>query len=226
MSAGKRGEKITPCGTVGFGGFKISSSFLPGRPGLRNSQMSFLVFRQTCVNFIESHVEKNICQSNSYAYCTVNGDYYGAVEDTDGTIEIAKNDADTRGETWYYAVNGDMSAGSLLKSTGKDDLRKSVWYEAAMNAGALRPFQNEMAISAVYPIYGNYGTPEGVLTASLLLSDISNLATIVNGHCKRTRRLRRNRGKGLRIFDCEFQWRRQLYRFRRWKAGAEISGRP
>jgi len=135
---------------------------------------------------ILSSYSKNIF---SYAYCSVNGDYYGAVKDMDGTIEIAKNDVNTGGETWYYAVNDDMSAGSFLKSTDKDDLRTSVWYKAAMNAGVpvfspayMSPFQNEMAIAAVYPIYGDYGTLEGVLTASLLLPDISeNLSGIVNG---------------------------------------------
>lgn len=136
---------------------------------------------------ILSSYTKNIF---SYGYCTVDGDYYGAVNDMDGTIEIVKNDADTGGKTWYYAVNNDMSAGSFLKSTGKDDPRTSVWYETAMNAGApvfspayKSPFQNEMAIAAVYPVYGSYGTLEGVLTASLLLPDISeNLAGIVDGH--------------------------------------------
>lgn len=126
----------------------------------------------------------------SYAYCTVNGDYYGAVKDMDGAIEIAKNNADTGGETWYYTVNDDMSAGSFLKSTGKDDLRTSVWYKAAMNAGTpvfspayKSPLQNEIAIAAVYPIYNHYGTLEGVLAASLLLPDISeNLGGIVDGH--------------------------------------------
>lgn len=136
---------------------------------------------------ILSSYTKNIF---SYAYCTVDGNYYGAVKDMDGTVKIAKNDADTGGETWYYAVNDDMSAGSFLKSTGKDDLRTSVWYEAAMNAGTpvfspayKSPFQNEMAMAAVYPIYDSYGTLEGVLTASLLLPDVSeNLAGIVNGY--------------------------------------------
>lgn len=134
---------------------------------------------------ILSSYEENIF---SYAYCSVSGDYYGAVKDMDGNIEITKSNADTGGETWYYAINDDMSAGSFLKSTGKDDPRTSVWYEVAVNAGApvfspvyWCPLRNEVAIAAVYPIYGSYGTLEGVLTASLLLPDISeNLAGIVN----------------------------------------------
>lgn len=116
----------------------------------------------------------------SFSYCTADGNYYGAIKDKNGAVEIIKNTAQTSGKTGYYAVNKDMTAGKLIESTGKTDLRTSVWYQTAVTAktAAFSPvykcsYLNEMAVSAVYPVYDNHGGLKGVLAARLLLPSIS-----------------------------------------------------
>ena len=116
----------------------------------------------------------------SFSYCTAGGDYYGAIKDKNGATEIIKNTAETNGETRYYSVNQDMTAGKLIESTGKTDLHTSDWYQTAVKTktAVFSPvykcsYLNEMAISAVYPVYDNHGGLKGVLAARLLLPSIS-----------------------------------------------------
>ena len=117
----------------------------------------------------------------SFSYCTADGDYYGAIYNKDGMIEIIKNLEETNRETRYFPVNDDMTTGVYKESTGKTDPRLSDWYHAAEIAktAVFSPVYkcsllNEMAISAVYPIYTENGTLKGVLASRLLLPDISD----------------------------------------------------
>ena len=123
----------------------------------------------------------------SFSYGTVDGAYYGARRNPDGAIEIMKNDASTCGESWYYAVKDDMTAGERVVNAGKFDPRARVWYLAAVQTGApafstvYKHFvMDDMAISAAWPIYGSNRELKGVLGTHVLLSSIGNyLSNIV-----------------------------------------------
>ena len=67
----------------------------------------------------------------SFSYCTADGDYYGAIYNKDGMIEMIKNLEETNRETRYFPVNDDMTTGLYKESTGKTDPRLSDWYHAA-----------------------------------------------------------------------------------------------
>ena len=126
----------------------------------------------------------------SFSYCSANGDFYGAIKDNNGKIRFVENSSETGGRTLYYSVGRNLSIGNLLQNMGKADLRTSEWYRAAEAAGhpAFSPvdkclFRNEMAVAAVYPIYDSEKMLQGVLTAQILLPDISvKLASIVKNY--------------------------------------------
>lgn len=115
----------------------------------------------------------------SFSYGTLNGEYYGARRNEKGSIEIMRNNAGTGGNSWYYSVNEDMSAGDLAVQAGKFDPRTRAWYKEAVEAGKVtfspvykHFIMNDLAISAACPIYTKDGELQGVLGSHMLLTDI------------------------------------------------------
>ena len=70
----------------------------------------------------------------SFSYGTVNGEYYGARRNENGVVEIMRNNTETGGNSWYYSVNEDMTAGAVVVDAGKFDPRTREWYKAAVEA--------------------------------------------------------------------------------------------
>lgn len=115
----------------------------------------------------------------SFSFGTVNGEYYGARRNEKGVIEIMRNNAGTGGNSWYYSVNEDWTAGDLVVQAGRFDPRTRAWYKAAVESGGpvfsslYKHFvMDDLTVSAAWPIYNETGTLEGVLGTHMLLSDI------------------------------------------------------
>ena len=118
------------------------------------------------VGVLSSHGE----EIYSFSFGAANGEYYGARRNEQGIIEIMKNNADTGGNSWYYSVNDDMTAGELVVQAGPFDPRTRTWYKAAKEAGGpvLSPvykhfIMDDLAVSAAWPIYDDNGELQGVL---------------------------------------------------------------
>ncbi len=115
----------------------------------------------------------------SFSYGTENGEYYGARRNKNGVIQIMKNNATTGGNSWYYSVNDDLTAGELAMQAGQFDPRTRAWYKAAVVAEGptfsliYKHFvMDDLAISYACPIYSKDGTIQGVLGTHILLNDI------------------------------------------------------
>lgn len=138
------------------------------------------------VGVLSSHGE----EIYSFSFGAANGEYYGARRNEQGIIEIMKNNADTGGNSWYYSVNDDMTAGELVVQAGPFDPRTRTWYKAAKEAGGpvLSPvykhfIMDDLAISAAWPIYDDNGELQGVLGTHMLLSGIgAHLEETVKGY--------------------------------------------
>lgn len=127
------------------------------------------------VGVLSSHDD----QIYSFSYGTANGEYFGARRNKSGVIEIMRNNAGTGGNSWYYSVNEDLTAGELVVQAGKFDPRERLWYKVAEAAAAptLSPVykhfvMDDLTISAACPIYDANGKLQGVLGTHMLLSDI------------------------------------------------------
>lgn len=116
----------------------------------------------------------------SFSYGTENGEYYGARRNEKSEIEIMRSDSETNGESWYYSINNDLTAGQLVANFGKFDSRTRDWYTAAKEKRG-STFSNvyehfvmkDLAITAAYPIYDNEGDLKGVLGTHFTLSKIN-----------------------------------------------------
>jgi diguanylate cyclase (GGDEF)-like protein/PAS domain S-box-containing protein len=136
------------------------------------------IFREKFfVGVLSSHNE----EIYSFSYGTVNGEYYGARRNENGVIEIMRNDASTGGNSWYYSVKEDLTAGELIVKAGKFDPRTRAWYKAAVETGdpALSPVykhfvMDDLTISAAWPIYDSSNKLQGVLGTHMLLSGIGD----------------------------------------------------
>ena len=127
------------------------------------------------VGVLEAHNE----EIYSFTYGTAKGEYYGARRNTNNVIEVLKNNASTSGETWYYSVNDDLTAGELVLRTEIFDPRTRAWYKAAVEVRGpvFSPIykhfvMDDLTVSAAWPIYNKKGTLEGIMGAHMLLSDI------------------------------------------------------
>ncbi|MEA5026677.1 MAG: diguanylate cyclase [Erysipelotrichaceae bacterium] len=116
----------------------------------------------------------------SLSYGSADGAYYGARRNENNEIEIMINDQQTGGNSWYYSVNEQMTAGELIKDAGDFDPRLRAWYQAAATTGKpiFSPiyqhfFMNDLAISTAYPIYQD-NELIGVLGTHILLSGIND----------------------------------------------------
>lgn len=117
----------------------------------------------------------------SFSYGTENGEYYGARRNEKNEIEIMKNDTQTNGDSWYYSVTKDLTAGQLVVETGKFDPRTRDWYKIAKEKQ--RPVfspiykhfvMDDLTVSAAYPIYNRDGILQGVLGTHIILSKINS----------------------------------------------------
>ncbi|MDD4295519.1 MAG: diguanylate cyclase [Ruminiclostridium sp.] len=117
----------------------------------------------------------------SFSYGTANGEYYGARRNKDGEIEIMKNNAATGGQSWYYSVKDDLTAGELVVQVGQFDPRTRAWFKAAVAAGVptFSPIykhfvMDDLTISYACPVYNDDGTLKGVLGTHMLLKEVGN----------------------------------------------------
>lgn len=115
----------------------------------------------------------------SFSFGTANGEYFGARRNENGVIQIMKNNASTGGNSWYYSVNDDLTAGELAVQAGQFDPRTRAWYKAAVAAEEpiFSPIykhfvMNDLTISYASPVYNKEGTLQGVLGTHMLLNDI------------------------------------------------------
>ncbi len=115
----------------------------------------------------------------SFSYGTENGEYYGARRNEKGVIEIMRNDVSTGGNSWYYSVNEELTAGERVVVAGKFDPRTRAWYKAAQEAAgpAFSPIykhfvMSDLTISAAWPIYDSDGNLRGVMGTHVLLSSV------------------------------------------------------
>lgn len=81
--------------------------------------------------FFVGVMKANIEEVYSFSYGTENGEYYGARRNVKNEIEIMKNDAETNGNSWYYSITKDLTAGELSVEAGKFDPRTRDWYKIA-----------------------------------------------------------------------------------------------
>jgi diguanylate cyclase (GGDEF)-like protein/PAS domain S-box-containing protein len=129
----------------------------------------------------------------SFSYGTESGDYYGARRNEDGVIEIMRNNSFTGGNSWYYSVDEDLTAGELVVKAGSFDPRTRAWYVAAAETerGVFAPvykhfIMDDLTISGAWPIYNEMGELQGVLGTHILLSRIEeylkNSINVYNGY--------------------------------------------
>lgn len=116
----------------------------------------------------------------SFSYGTVNGEYYGARRNKNNDIEIMKNNADTKGHSFYYSITNEMTSSELVVDAGEFDPRTRNWYKVAkdnqkpMFSAIYKHFiMDDLTISAAVPIYKG-GELQGVLGSHITLSRIDN----------------------------------------------------
>jgi len=107
VTANELGKKLIENKTIDFFNEKSRNSFFIG--------------------ILESY-EKEIY---SFTYATVDGEYYGALRNKKGELDLIKNNDETGGEIWRCNVNEDMTAGALIQNAGTFDPRLQEWYQAA-----------------------------------------------------------------------------------------------
>ncbi|MCR3955723.1 MAG: diguanylate cyclase [Gudongella sp.] len=122
----------------------------------------------------------------SFSLGTETGEYYGARRNGDGQVELMINNSETGGNSWYYHVNEDGTAGDLSRDAGLFDPRTRAWYEKALEEEgfSFSPIykhfvMNDLTISASQPILNAAGDPEGVLGAHVLLSGLNGALSAI-----------------------------------------------
>lgn len=118
-------------------------------------------------------------KSYSFSYGTVLGDYFGAQCNKNGTIEIIRKDSSTNGESWFYSVNEDFTAGEVIQKNGPYDPRTNLWYQTAAETQKptftpiyQNPIMEDLTLSFACPVYNNNGELEGVIGTHILLNNI------------------------------------------------------
>lgn len=115
----------------------------------------------------------------SFSCGTETGEYYGARRNENGVIEIMRNNSTTGGNSWYYMVNDDLTAGEIAVKAGKFDPRTRDWYKIAVasDAPSFSPIykhfiMDDLTISHSCPIYDEDGNFLCVLGTHMLLNDL------------------------------------------------------
>ncbi len=105
------------------------------------------------------------------------GTFYGALRKASGEIQVVRNNEETRGDSWYYAVSAQGDAGERQEIFPKFDPRIRPWYKSAKDIG--RPIFSEIyrhfvfhepTITAAYPVFDADGRLAGVFGVDYLLS--------------------------------------------------------
>ena len=114
----------------------------------------------------------------AFSYATKSGQGYGARKNENNQVEIARNNEETSGHTYYYSVENGR-AGERTLDTGEIDPRASIWYKAGLERGQAvfspvfkHPALNDLVISSSLPLYSEDGELQGVLGAHINLSRI------------------------------------------------------
>lgn len=131
--------------------------------------------------FVKALSSFNYEEIYSFSYGTELGEYYGARRNQDNVIEIMRNNEQTGGNTYYYSINEDLTAGALVLDAGKFDSRSRPWYTEAKktNGMVFSPIYkhfilDDLAISASIPIYNKDKQIQGVLGSHINLSRINH----------------------------------------------------
>lgn len=121
----------------------------------------------------------------SYSFGSDSGEYFGARRSETGELQIMKNNHDTGGESWYYAVNPDLSMGEMVTNAGAYDPRTRDWYTIAEDKGSIyfspvykHFFMDDLTISVSSPIYVD-GTMKGVLGTHVILSYVNEFLNTI-----------------------------------------------
>jgi hypothetical protein len=130
--------------------------------------------------FFVGVLKSNDDEIYSFSYGTENGEYYGARRNEKNEIEIMMNNDETKGNSWYYSINKDLTARQLSVKVGKFDPRTRVWYKVAKleQKPVFSPMykhfvMDDLTISAAYPIYNKDGVLKGVLGTHIIISKIN-----------------------------------------------------
>lgn len=118
---------------------------------------------------------------SSFSYGKEDGSYFGSRKNENGSLEFYISNKETRGHSFYYKVNKDLTAGDFVKDFGKFDPRTRDWYMLAKKEGkpvfspVYKHFaKKDLAISWAYPIYDKEGKLEGVLGSHIVLSNLND----------------------------------------------------
>ncbi len=157
VTANEIGKKLIENKTIDFLDEKSRNSY-------------FLSILKSCENEIYS-----------FSYAGSDGEYYGALRNKKGEMELIKNNDETGKENWRYSANEDYTVGQLIVNAGLSDPRLLEWYQTAVKEKGLvfspvyRDFLvDELAVSVSSPLYDEEGRLKGVLGAHMSLSDIGN----------------------------------------------------
>ncbi len=117
----------------------------------------------------------------SFSCGTESGEYYGARRNEHGIVEIMRNNALTGGNSWYYSVTDDLTAGELAVKAGKFDPRTRNWYKEAIqrDGPTFSPIykhfiMDDLTISHSSPVYDKKGIFQCVLGVHMLLNDVGS----------------------------------------------------
>jgi serine phosphatase RsbU (regulator of sigma subunit) len=106
-----------------------------------------------------------------------NGGFYGARRKASGEIQVVRNDRETGGASWYYAISKQGDGVERQEVFPNFDARTRPWYQAAKESGkpvfsgVYRHFVfHEPTITAAYPIFDEDGKLIGVFGVDYLLS--------------------------------------------------------
>ena len=122
-------------------------------------------------------------QIYSFSIGTETGEYYGARRNSEGILEIMRNNASTGGHSWYYSVKEDLTAGEIAVKLKLFDPRTRAWYTSALKADgpAFSPVyqhfvMNDLTISAAIPVRKAVtGELIGVMGTHMLLGSVSSV---------------------------------------------------
>ena len=120
--------------------------------------------------FFANQINTSPLDVYSFTYGTESGHFFGARRNPQNEIEIYKNNAEANGKNRYYKANPDLTTGVFVMETARFDPRSRDWYQTAQKQrepyfSPVYPHfvMNDLAISAVDPVYSDGGELQGVL---------------------------------------------------------------
>lgn len=127
--------------------------------------------------FFESVIKSSTDEIYSFNYGLENGDFYSARKTKQKGIELCKSNADTNYCAVYYKLQDTKNSCGIHYDTGVIDPRTYIWYSAGKENGTpmISPIykhyiKNDLAISAVYPIFNKHHELHGVLATEITLT--------------------------------------------------------